>query len=165
MYHTLGGSGWAPVAIVPDHLLERVAAAGGVVGVSFAACERPPQLGGGADAVEPAVQLPPFADVAARVVALARRLGAAHVALGADWDGGAVLPAGLDAAALPALGSALSAAGLGAEDLAEVMGGAMLRLLRLTLPTEADMAAGAAKGASSRRRTVAGDGVTFDVWL
>ena len=71
----LGGSApGPPVAVVADALLARVAAQGGVVGVSAAACVR-------TDESEA------MGDVAQRVVRLAARIGATHVAIGSDWDG------------------------------------------------------------------------------
>ena len=71
----LGGSApGPPIAVVPDSLLARVAAQGGVVGVSAAACVR-------------ADENAAMGDVAQRVVRLAARIGATHVAIGLDWDG------------------------------------------------------------------------------
>ena len=72
---TPGGSApRPPIAVVPDALLARVAAQGGVVGVSAAACVR-------------ADHSAAIADVAQRVTRLASRIGAGHVAIGSDWDG------------------------------------------------------------------------------
>lgn len=77
-----------------------------------------------------------------------------------------MLPAGLDARGLPVLTSALSAFGLSAQDLEEVMGGSVLRLLRATLPSERSMAEHAARGASANRHHETGDdGMAFDVWM
>ena len=130
------------------------------MGVSVAACVR-------------ADKSAAMGDVAQRVVRLAARIGATHVAVGSDWDGvrlpsarrstlgylcmgrpcmnmcdeadtaasqGVVIPAGLDARGLPLLTSALGSFGLPAQDLDDVMGGSVLRLLRATLPSELSMA-------------------------
>ena len=171
----LGGSApRPPVAVVPDALLARVAAQGGVVGVSAAACVR-------------ADDSAAIGDVAERVTRLAARIGAKHVAIGSDWDGvrrrtacsfagcvrpdsrglqGVVLPAGLDARGMPLLTSALSSFDLSAQDLEEVMGASVLRLLRATLPSELSMAEHAARGTSANRHHETGeDGIEFDVWI
>ena len=77
-----------------------------------------------------------------------------------------MLPAGLDARGLPLLTSALSAFGLSAEDLEDVLGGSVLRLLRATMPSELSMAEHAARGASANRHHETGaDGMDFDVWM
>ena len=79
---------------------------------------------------------------------------------------GVVIPAGLDARGLPLLTAALSAFGLPAEDLNDVMGGSVLRLLRATLPSELSMAEHAARGASANRHTeMSESGINFDVWM
>jgi len=71
----LGGSApRPPVAVVPDALLARVAAQGGVVGVSAAACVR-------------ADDSAAIGDVAERVTRLAARIGAKSISIGSDWDG------------------------------------------------------------------------------
>jgi hypothetical protein len=126
----LGGAGpRPPVAVVPDALLAQVAAAGGVVGVSLAACVHPHTAGVHAhDAA--------LGEVAERVVALTAALGADHVAIGSDWDSGVVLPAGLDARGLPLLTAALRAAGMSPADVEAVMGGSVLRVLRAIMPSE-----------------------------
>ena len=79
---------------------------------------------------------------------------------------GVVIPAGLDARGLPLLTSALGAFGLPAQDLDDVMGGSVLRLLRATLPSELSMAEHAARGASANRHSETGEnGMNFDVWM
>jgi hypothetical protein len=76
----LGGAApGPPIAVVPDALLARVAAADGVVGVSLAACVRPGAAGAEDDSA--------LGEVAARVARLAAALGAKNVAIGSDWDG------------------------------------------------------------------------------
>ena len=151
------GQAGAPVAVVDDRTLSSFAAAGGVVGVSFAACVDP----SGA-----AVDADPIRDVASRVAALLRSIGAQHVALGSDWDGGVVLPAALGARGMALLGAALRKEGLSEADLGAVMGGNALSLLRSTLPSDLQMAETAARGTASRRVTTVGEeGTVYDVWL
>jgi membrane dipeptidase len=153
----LGGAApGPPVAVVADALLSDVAAADGVVGVSLAACVR------SGDAASDSA----LGDVARRIARLAAAIGAEHVAIGSDFDGGVVLPAGLDAQAMPLLTAALRAAGMAPAAVEAVMGGSVLRLLRATLPVEADMAASAARGAAAKRHSAPGeDGMEFDIWM
>ena len=77
-----------------------------------------------------------------------------------------MIPAGLDARGLPLLTSALGSFGLPAQDLDDVMGGSVLRLLRATLPSDAQLEQGDARGAASKRHTTEGDdGLVYEVWL
>jgi microsomal dipeptidase-like Zn-dependent dipeptidase len=70
---------------------------------------------------------------AARTFSLAvESAGAHHVALGSDMDG--ALRMLIDVEGLPALAGALLAAGLGAPEVAAVLGGNAARLLRAALP-------------------------------
>lgn len=154
------GSWGPPVAVVDETLLSAVAAGGGVIGVSFAACVGPESTAVGSWAADP------VGGVAASVASLVALLGADHVALGSDWDGGVVLPTALDAAGMPALREALLAAGLTPEQEGLVTGGTALQLLRDTLPSDLEMAETAARGVASRRVSVLNDdGTTYDVWL
>jgi membrane dipeptidase len=154
------GSWGPPVAVVDEALLSAVAAGGGVIGVSFAACVGPDGAAVGPWAADP------VGGVAASVASLVALLGAHHVALGSDWDGGVVLPTALDAAGMPALREALLAAGLTPEQEGLVTGGTALQLLRDTLPSDLEMAETAARGVASRRVSVLNDdGTTYDVWL
>ncbi|MGF1549899.1 MAG: dipeptidase [Sphingomonadaceae bacterium] len=57
-------------------------------------------------------------------------MGADHVGLGADWDGGGGVPGFDEVSDLPKVTAALLAAGHGEEDIAKVMGGNLLRVLR-----------------------------------
>lgn len=59
-----------------------------------------------------------------------RVMGVDHVGLGADWDGGGGVVGMHDVAALPRITAALRAAGHSREDIAKIMGGNALRLLR-----------------------------------
>lgn len=100
-----------------DAQLRAIARTGGVVGIGFwdtAVC--------GEDARA----------VARAVVHAVRTAGANHVGLGSDFDGAVTVP--FDAAGLPQVTQALLDAGLSEDDVARVMGGNVLRLLRASLP-------------------------------
>lgn len=94
-----------------------VAAAGGVVGVAFAA-----QLVGGRT----------VGDLADSIRFAVDELGPAAVAIGSDLDG--ALPAVVDAAGFPVVADALLAAGMTEETIAAILGGNALRVLRAVLP-------------------------------
>ena len=102
---------------IPDRVLTRTAAAGGVIGIGFfegATCGR---------------------DLAAVVRAIryaVDRVGADHVALGSDFDGFVRTP--IDASGLPALTDALLQAGFRQEQIRAVMGRNVARVLSETLP-------------------------------
>jgi membrane dipeptidase len=57
-------------------------------------------------------------------------MGADHVGLGADWDGGGGVIGMDDAAALPRISARLRREGLSEADIAKIMGGNLLRVLR-----------------------------------
>jgi membrane dipeptidase len=59
-----------------------------------------------------------------------RVMGADHVGLGADWDGGGGVIGMHDVAALPRISARLRREGLSEADIAKVMGGNLLRVLR-----------------------------------
>jgi len=59
-----------------------------------------------------------------------RVMGADHVGLGADWDGGGGVIGMEDVAALPRISARLRREGLGEADIAKIMGGNLLRVLR-----------------------------------
>ena len=102
---------------VRDETLKAVAEAGGLIGVGFwdgAVCE--PDLETIAEAIVYAVDL----------------LGAAHVALGSDFDGTVATP--LDASQLPALTQALLDAGLDEDTVRAVMGENAVRFFLENLP-------------------------------
>ncbi len=100
-----------------DAQLRAIAATGGVVGIGFwdtAVC--------GDDARA----------VARAIVHAVRVAGAEHVGLGSDFDGAVTTP--FDAAGLPQVTQALLDAGMAEDDIARVMGGNVVRLLRTALP-------------------------------
>lgn len=102
---------------IPDPVLRRTAAAGGLVGIGFfegATCGR---------------------DLAAVVRAIryaVDRVGAEHVALGSDFDGFVRTP--IDASGLPALTDALLQAGFRDDQIRAIMGRNVARVLSETLP-------------------------------
>lgn len=102
---------------LPDDQVRGIAATGGVVGIGFwpVAC-------GGRDA----------AAIARSVVAAIELAGIEHVGLGSDFDG--AVPTPFDATGMPLLTEALLAEGLSDTDIAAVMGGNAIRLLRAALP-------------------------------
>ena len=57
-------------------------------------------------------------------------MGVDHVGLGADWDGGGGVIGMEDIAALPRISARLRREGLSEADIAKVMGGNLLRVLR-----------------------------------
>ncbi|HTK95527.1 MAG TPA: dipeptidase [Terriglobales bacterium] len=100
-----------------DDQLRRIAATGGVIGVGFwdvATC--------GHDA-------PAIARAIKHAVAVA---GIDHVALGSDFDGSTDEP--FDVTGLPLLTQALMQEGFSEDEIARIMGGNVIRLLRQTLP-------------------------------
>jgi membrane dipeptidase len=102
---------------IPDSVLQRTAASGGLVGVGFfegATCGR--DLGAVVRAIRYAVD----------------RVGAEHVALGSDFDGFVRTP--IDAAGLPALTDALISADFREDQIRAIMGGNVRRLLHRVLP-------------------------------
>lgn len=59
-----------------------------------------------------------------------RVMGVDHVGLGADWDGGGGVIGMEDVAALPRITARLRSEGFSEEDIAKIMGGNLLRVLR-----------------------------------
>jgi membrane dipeptidase len=57
-------------------------------------------------------------------------MGADHVGLGADWDGGGGVIGMDDITALPRIGARLRRGGMSEADIAKIMGGNLLRVLR-----------------------------------
>lgn len=101
----------------PDDIMQAVAATGGVIGLGYwaeVAC----------DDITPAG----IARMAVRAIAV---VGEDHVSLGSDFDGS--VATAFDTSELPALTHALLAAGLTEAQVAKVMGGNMLRVLRARL--------------------------------
>ena len=71
------------------------------------------------------------AGVASAIQAAIALVGADHVSLGSDFDGS--VTTAMDASELPALTQALLDAGVAPDDIAKVMGGNMIRVLRARL--------------------------------
>ena len=100
-----------------DDQLRAIAATGGVVGIGFwdgAICE--PSAASAAKAIRHAV------DVA----------GIDHVALGSDWDGATTEP--FDASGIGLVTGELLKQGFTAEEIAKIMGGNVVRVLKAALP-------------------------------
>jgi len=100
-----------------DEHLRRVAANGGVVGIGYwdaAICDV--RVAGIVRAIRHAV------DVA----------GLDHVGLGSDFDGATEVP--FDTSGVPMITEALLDAGFAESEIAQIMGGNVLRVLRATLP-------------------------------
>lgn len=118
--HTGVHAAIASVRNLPDDQVRGIAATGGVVGIGFwpVAC-------GGDDA----------AAIARSIVTAIDLVGAGHVGLGSDFDG--AVPTPFDATGMPLVTEALLAEGLSEADIAAVMGGNALRLLREGLPSGA----------------------------
>lgn len=100
-----------------DAQLAGIAATGGVVGIGFWE-----EAAGGPDA----------AAIARSIAYAVDRIGAAHVALGSDWDGAVEVP--FDAAGVVRLTDALLDVGLDETGIRAVMGENVIRLLGATLP-------------------------------
>ncbi len=102
---------------IPDALMQKIAATGGVVGIGYWAdvtCGANPK------------------GVAATIKAAVDLLGEDHVSLGSDFDGS--VKTGFDASELSALTQALIDHGLSDDQIRKVMGGNMMRVLRARLP-------------------------------
>ncbi len=98
---------------IADDLMVDIAAGGGVIGIGFWAdvtCDDSPE------------------GVAAAISAAINLTSADNVSLGSDWDG--TVRVAMDASEIAALTQALMAEGLSEEDIAKVMGGNMVRVLR-----------------------------------
>jgi microsomal dipeptidase-like Zn-dependent dipeptidase len=102
---------------LPDAQVREIAATGGLIGIGFW-----PTASGGDDA----------AAIARSVVAAIGLAGVDGVGLGSDFDGAVPLP--FDATGMPLVTEALLAEGLPEADIAAVMGGNAVRVLRAVLP-------------------------------
>jgi len=103
---------------LPDTLMKRVAEGGGVIGMGYwgdVTCGDDTPAG-----------------VAAMIAAAVEVVGEDHVSLGSDYDGS--VATGFDTSELPALTQALMDEGLTDDQIAKVMGGNMVRVLRARLP-------------------------------
>ncbi|EAQ03370.1 renal dipeptidase family protein [Pseudooceanicola batsensis HTCC2597] len=99
---------------LPDDLMQAVAETGGVIGMGYwdeVACGR----------IDPA-------GIAAMIAAAVDLVGAEHVSLGSDFDGS--VETAFDTSELVALTHALLGAGLSEDQIAAIMGGNMVRVLR-----------------------------------
>jgi membrane dipeptidase len=142
---------------VPDVILARLPANGGICMVSFVAsfisqatadvlapiqAEAKRRSAGQTDAsvmrrirdellAGVQVPVPSVGDVADHVEHVARVAGVAHVGIGGDYDGSIIWPAGMeDVSGYPLLFAELLARGWGEEDLAGVANGNILRVMR-----------------------------------
>lgn len=102
---------------LPDDQVRGIAATGGLVGIGFW-----PTASGGHDA----------AAIARAVAAAIDLAGIGGVGLGSDFDGAVPVP--FDATGMPLVTEALLAEGLPEADIAAVMGGNAVRVLRAGLP-------------------------------
>lgn len=112
---------------LPDALMARLAAKGGVAGIGYwdgAVCDIAPS------------------GVAKSILRAVAVMGVDHVALGSDFDGATTVA--FDTSELAAVTAALLAAGMGEDDVAKVMGLNALRLFRRVLPEDSPAYAGAA---------------------
>ena len=103
---------------LPDDLMRRIAAGGGLIGIGYwdgAVCDTTP------------------AGVARSIAYAVNLLGPESVALGSDYDGATRVY--FDTSELAALTQALLGEGLGEEDIRAVMGGNQIRFFRKYLPT------------------------------
>lgn len=102
---------------LPDELMRGIAATGGVIGIGYwaeVACDEITPKG-----------------IAKMIAAAVAAVGEDHVSLGSDFDGS--VETAFDTSELPALTHELIAAGLSEAQIAKVMGGNMLRVLRARL--------------------------------
>lgn len=102
---------------IPDTLMKRIAAAGGLIGIGFwdaAACDITPA--GVVKSIRYAIDL----------------LGVDHVALGSDYDGATTVA--FDASEIAVLTHEMLEAGFSEDEIRAVMGGNMLRFLQHYLP-------------------------------
>ena len=100
-----------------DAQLKAIAGTGGVVGIGF---------------WDTAVCGPDARAIARAITYTMRLVGADHVGLGSDFDGAVTTP--FDATGLPQVTQALLDEGMTEDDVARVMGGNAIRLLRQSLP-------------------------------
>ena len=100
----------------PDHLMQAIAAKGGVIAIGYWAdviCDDSPS------------------GVAATIKAAVDLLGEDHVSLGSDFDG--AVTTGFDVSQLASLTHALLETGLTEAQITKIMGGNMIRVLRARL--------------------------------
>lgn len=102
---------------LPDELMRQIAASGGVIGMGY-----------WADVVCGPITPDGIADMIAAAI---DAVGVDHVSLGSDFDGS--VETAFDTSELPALTHALLEKGLTEDQIAKVMGGNMVRVLRARL--------------------------------
>ncbi|MFD1508306.1 dipeptidase [Lacimonas salitolerans] len=102
---------------LPDELMRQIAASGGVIGMGY-----------WADVVCGPITPNGIADMIAAAI---DAVGVDHVSLGSDFDGS--VETAFDTSELPALTHALLEQGLTEDQIAKVMGGNMVRVLRARL--------------------------------
>ncbi len=105
---------------IPDELMQKIAASGGVIGIGYwgeVACNDDSPAG-----------------IAKMIKAAIAAVGEDHVSLGSDFDGSVATK--FDTSELPALTNALMAAGVSEIQIRKVMGGNMLRVWRARLGPE-----------------------------
>jgi len=102
-----------------DAELDRIASAGGLVGIGF---------------WEGAVCGPDAGAIARAIRYTADRIGVERVALGSDFDGAVVTP--FDAAGIRALVPALASQGFSSSEISAILAGNALRFLTASLPTD-----------------------------
>lgn len=139
---------------IPDALMRRLAASGGVMHMNTLYLEPLPStpradaLTEGLEGKTPAEQAAIWAEVRKLAAAEPPRgratfdqfmaallhalkvMGPDHVGIGADWDGGGGVAGLMDVAAIPKITERLLAAGYSEEDCAKIWGGNALRVLR-----------------------------------
>lgn len=102
---------------IPDMVMQKIAAGGGVIGIGYWA--------------EVACNDDSPAGIAKMIKAAIASVGEDHVSLGSDFDGSVATK--FDTSELPALTNALMAAGVSEAQIRKVMGGNMLRVWRARL--------------------------------
>ena len=111
---------------LPDDLLDAIAKTGGVIGVNFHS------------AFLVAGRRATLDDVVAHMLYIAKRVGADHVAIGSDFEGGIRPPRGLATLRdVQHLVPRLRAAGLSEADIRGIMGDNAMRILAPTRPDQA----------------------------
>jgi membrane dipeptidase len=108
---------------LPDTILDGIAETGGLIGINF----HSPFLRRGGRATT--------ADVVRHIRYVADRVGASHVAIGSDFEGGIVPAVGLEHVdRVQSLGPALRAAGFSDAEIAGILGANAERVLSLPKP-------------------------------
>lgn len=102
-----------------DEHIQRIAAAGGIIGIGY---------------WDAAVCDVSVKGIVAAMKYVSDMVGAEHVALGSDFDGGTETP--FDTSGLDQITGGLQTAGFSEADIRNIMGGNVLRLLRTRLPVE-----------------------------